>query len=176
MTCALHTPPIIRAIPSDGPCGLWLSRPRIERGDESSSEPAEERRQEDRRGRGIKIFRFTNERRAGDRRGRSGRGQERLLLPVQGQMRHQGVSYDITTADISAKGARLLDAPPLPLGALVRLVLEPDDDLAEYPLIAWAEVRSFCSERAMLGVQFVGLRPCDARRLSRLVGDASQKG
>ncbi len=166
------TPPIIPALRIDRPCRLW--RPREDAvapaAQVTSNGPTEDRREAERRGRGVRIFRFTNDRRRQvDRRGRRGRSGTRLPLPVPGEMRHQGINYRVTTADISAKGARLLDAPPLALDALVRLTLEPDDDLAEYPLVVWAQVRSFCGERAMLGVHFVGLRACDARRLTRLV-------
>ncbi len=173
MNSPAYTPPIMRAIPSEGPCRYWLSRPGTDASRvRATPMVAEERRCEERRGKGIRIFRFTNERRLSpDRRGRKGRSCKRLPLPVPGEMRHRGMSYKVTTADISSKGARLLEAPPLPFGSLARLTLEPDDDLAEYPLTVWAEVCSFCGERAMLGVRFVGLRPCDARRLSRLVGE-----
>lgn len=171
------TPPIMQAVKLDGPCRLWFPRKRAATGHEEGGprHPRMDRRRKERRGTAIKIHRFTNDRRTGsDRRAESGRRHERSLLPVDGELRHQGISYRITTADISTKGARLLDAPPLEIGALVRLELEPRDDLSEYPLITWAQVRSFCGERAMLGVRFVSLRACDARRLSRLIERAER--
>jgi hypothetical protein len=129
-----------------------------------------DRRREDRRGTKIQIFRFTNDRRLGDdRRGRPRRGFDRLPLPVTCGMRHQGIRYTLTAADVSVLGVRLLGAPPLPHGALVRLNLELPDDLAEFPLSTWAQVVSFCTERSLIGLRFVGLRACDARRLGRLL-------
>ena len=85
-------------------------------------------------------------------------------------LRHSGQSATFRTLDLSVLGCRIGEAPSLPVGSLLRLSFSLPDDLAEFPIVTWAQVVSFTPappEGGQLGLKFVGLRACDARRLGR---------
>ena len=164
-------PALVRVIGTDANCRLWRldGTPAKECRDRAQSADADHQHDEGRPKR-IEVFRFDAQRREAPKHGgRSTRTRSRFPLRLPGELRHGGNRHPVTTADISAHGASLRGAPALPAGSLARLTLEPSDDLSDYPLTAWAEVRGCCSERRMLFVRFVSLRRCDGRRLSRLI-------
>ncbi len=145
--------------------------------------PAGDRRRGDRRGTGIPVVRFTNERRGaprGDRRQRVRRAFERFPLRLPVTIRHGGESATFDSLDFSVLGCRLGGTPALPVGSLLRVSFSLPDDLAEFPIVTWAQVVSWKTEvetGGQLGLKFVGLRACDARRMGRfLVRQAKAKG
>ncbi|MDF1563963.1 MAG: PilZ domain-containing protein [Deltaproteobacteria bacterium] len=128
-----------------------------------------DRRQDDRRGSLVPVHRFGDERRRGDeRRTRSRRGFDRHPIELMVELRYGGEATRALTVDLSVLGTSLGDGPPLPIGTLVRLTFELPDDLEEFPLMTWAQVVSHDGD-GVLGYRFVGLRPCDARRIGRLL-------
>lgn len=134
-----------------------------------------DRRHTDRRGRAIQVIRFTNERRlGGDRRRRSRRGFDRVPVELEVRLRHGGRGLTCPSEDISVLGISVGGAVALPVGALVRLAFTLPDDLAEFPILTWAQVVANETCTATLRLRFVGLRACDARRIGRFVVDAAR--
>lgn len=134
----------------------------------SPREKAPDRRRSERRGTAIQIIRFTNERRrGGDRRRRQRRGFERHPLDIEVTVRLGDQAVNLECVDLSVLGLSLAPAPALPVGGVVRLSFHLPDDLADFPVETWAQVTSERSQARQLGLKFVGLRACDARRIGR---------
>lgn len=141
----------------------------------SQADP-DDRRGLERRGTLVRIIRFNGDRRicGDDRRQRARRGFLRSTLNVSIDIRHGGQSKRFDSADISVLGVSLHCAPPIPLGALVRLTFSPPDDLAEFPIVSWAQVVSYDWDREILGFKFVGMRACDTRRMGRFLAQQNR--
>jgi hypothetical protein len=128
-----------------------------------------DRRRFERRGTRVRVHRFGGDRRLGkDRRTHRRRGFDRHPLSLEVEIRQGGESMRTRTLDLSVLGARVVEPLRLPVGAMVRLTFHLPDDLAEFPLVTWAQVVSH-DPRGIVGYRFVGLRPCDARRIGRLL-------
>lgn len=146
-----------------------FTNPLIEIASAPHPQTSSDRRQAKRRGSRVKVVRFGGDRRSSDeRRLRSRRGFERHSLEIEAEIRRAGETATALTVDLSVLGASLAGGPNLPLGALVRVTFKIPDDLEEFPLLTWAQVVSH-DEDEVVGYRFVGLRPCDARRIGRLL-------